>query len=127
MFEDSTWNRVIPHVLTLPVHQDYKVSKMFGLKLPKDASWRIGSTNNEILDNYCITLPDGRSIHIKVCKDHYLVHWDWYDPNAYPLKHLVFDAPVETLTILFLIDQSFLNGRVTNWAIKKATNFLTGK
>ena len=126
MLENFTWNRVINHVLTLPFHQDYKVSRMFGLNLPSYAEHRKGLVDEELLDNYCVALVDGSSIHIKVYKDHYLVHRDMYDPNIHPIKHLIFDAPMETLAGLFLIDQFLLKGRVTNWAIKKVTNFLSG-
>lgn len=125
MLENFTWNHVINQVLTLPFHQDHKVSRALGLKLPSYAKHRIGSTDEELLDNYCIALSDDSSIHIKVYKDYYLVHRDLYDPNIHPVKHMIFDAPKETLTMLFLIDQFVLNGRVTNWAIKKVTHFLS--
>ncbi|TLY03789.1 MAG: hypothetical protein E6K87_04215 [Thaumarchaeota archaeon] len=65
------------------------------------------------------------SIHIKVYKDYYLVHRDLYDPNIHPVKHLIFDAPKETLAGLFLIDLFLLNGRITNWAVNKITHFLS--
>ena len=125
MLENFTWNRIINQVLTLPVHQEHKVTRIFGLNLPSYAEHRIGFVDEELLDNYCVQLQNGSSIHIKVYKNHYLVHWDMYDPNTHPIKHLIFDAPKETLVALFLIDQFLLKGRVTNWAIKKATNFLS--
>lgn len=125
MITEYIWNRIISHVLTLPLHQDHKISRLLGLKLPNYAQHRLGFVDDELLDNYCILLQNGSSIHIKVYNNHYLVHWDLYDPNIHPVKHLIFDAPKETLIGLFLIDQLLLNGRVTNWAVKKVTNFLS--
>jgi|SRR5437899_11361448 len=125
MLENFTWNRVINHVLTLPIHQEHKVSRALGLKLPRYAEHRAGFVDEELLDNYCIALFDGSSIHIKVYKDYYLVHRDLYDPNIHPIKHLIFDAPKETLAGLFLIDLFLLNGRITNWAVNKITHFLS--
>ena len=125
MFENFLWDREINHVLTLPIHQEHKVSRVLGLKLPTYVQHRVGFVDDELLDNYCIALLDGSSIHIKVYENHYLVHRDWYDPNIHPVKHLIFDAPKETLTALFLIDQFLLNGRITNWAVNKVTNFLS--
>lgn len=124
MFENFVWNCVINHVLTLPVHQDYKISKMFSLKLPSYALWRIGLTNNEILDNYCIALQDGRSIHIKIYKDHYLAHWDQCDPNLDPLGHLWHDAKKELFVGLLVADQILTGGKARKWTIKKGKEIL---
>jgi hypothetical protein len=124
MLTDFLWNRIINHVVTLPIHQDHKVSRALGLKLPSYAEHRLGFIDDEILDNYCIALIDGSSIHIKVYENYYLIHRDWYDPNIHPVKHLIFDAPKETLAGLFLIDQFLLNGRVTNWVVNKVSQVL---
>lgn len=124
MLESFTWNRIISHVLTLPVHQEHKVSKIFGLKLPSYAMPRLGFVDNELLDNYCILLSDGCSIHIKVYKDHYLVHWDKRDPNLDPLGHLWHDAKKELFLGLVVADQIFLDGKIRKWAIKKISELL---
>lgn len=37
-------------------------------------------------------LPDGAGAHVLEFSDHYLVHWDRFDPQAHLLKHLWIDA-----------------------------------
>lgn len=124
MFEDFTWNRIISYVLSLPKHQDYKVSRRFGLKLPSNALPRLGFTTNGVLDNYCVIQPDGHSIHIKVYKDHYEVHWDQRDPNLDPLGHLWHDAKKELFTGIIVADELLLNGKIRKLAIKKLAQLL---
>lgn len=124
MLTDFMWNRTINHVLTLPVHRDHKVSRRFGLKLPSYANYRIGFVDDKLLDNYCVVLIDGRSVHIKVYQDNYLVHWDQRDPNLDPLGHLWHDAKKELFLGLIVADEILLNGKIRKWAISKASQVL---
>jgi len=89
----ESWDNLIHHILRLPVHQDIAVSKSAILS-PLEEGFRvsIGEFKGQMAD-FRRPMPDGRSIHVKEFKKHFLAHWDFRDPSLDPLGHLVQDAP----------------------------------
>jgi len=89
----DSWSNLIYRVLKLPVHQDIAVSKSAILSpLEEGFIESIGDFKGQVAD-FRRPMPDGRSIHVREFKKHFLVHWDFRDPSLDPLGHLVQDAP----------------------------------
>ena len=98
------WNEVIGNVIAggnalIPKMDD------IGREVPKpDESGlfhrSIGEQKGQIAD-YRRSLEHSESgVHIIEFSDHYSVHIDRYDPDRYPVKHLVHDSPRTLLQIL---------------------------
>jgi len=94
-----SWEQVIGTVLSYPKHTNIIVLPTIVPSLPDDFKQRIGILLNGCLAHFSKRLPDGKSIHVRVYKDHYKVHWDQKDPNKDPWGHLVYDAPEWLLAI----------------------------
>jgi len=107
--KNYSWRDAVRNVLNLPKHKDLKVMKWF-LTHPVKAGFKeaIGEPLGQKTD-YRLTLPDGRSIHVREYDYYYLMHWDERDPTVDPVGHLVKDAP-HWLVILGLIVLGILGG-----------------
>ena len=86
------WSQIIEDVKQLPHQQDVSV--------PKDSVAHPQTVGIPyVWGAYRFTIPDGRAIDIKEDGDHYLVHWDWHNPETHLFEHAINDAPLLWLLI----------------------------
>ena len=92
--ELTDWKKIINEVLKRRPHQNIIVSKHHLAKHPSECGFvkTLGIPRGQIND-YELTLKDGRRVHVVEFKDYYKVHWDILSPRVSPLGHLICDAP----------------------------------
>jgi len=75
----------------MPPHVELKIPA-YCLPHPERAGFRksIGGAPGV---HYRLPLPDGSSVHVRLYKGYYYVHWDIRDPSVDPIGHLLHDAP----------------------------------
>jgi len=86
------WSRIIEYVKQFQHQEDVLVPKD-SIVDPKTAGipYTWGA--------YRLTIEDGRAIDIKEEGDHYLVHWDWHNPETHLIQHAIEDAPLLWLLV----------------------------
>ena len=103
MYSQTSLNNTINSVLTKPAHEDVKYEKhLLDVDLLQQHRSILADSDGQI-DNYRITLKDGRDIHIKEYDDHYKIHWDHANPSKDPITHLIKDAPHWLVVLLLAI------------------------
>ncbi|ADL18478.1 hypothetical protein ASAC_0070 [Acidilobus saccharovorans 345-15] len=88
------WDDVVKVVLSMPPHRDLALLKS-QLPSPRLSGFRrrwLSEPRGQRAD-WEKVMPDGRSVHVREYRDHYLVHWDIASPSRSALRHLVYDAP----------------------------------
>jgi len=80
--------QVVRH--SMPPHVELKIPA-YCLPHPERAGFRqsIGGAPGV---HYRLLLPDGSSVHVRLYKGYYYVHWDIRDPSVDPIGHLLHDA-----------------------------------
>jgi len=88
-----SWFAIMRSVLTKPPHVDVIIPKDMVLD-PKEEGIKetIGEPQGQIQD-YELTLQDGRRIHIRKFEKFYKAHWDKFSPIINAVEHLRHDAP----------------------------------
>jgi len=88
-----SWFAISRNVLTKPPHVDVIIPKDMAPD-PKEEGIKetIGEPQGQIQD-YELTLQDGRRIHIRKFEKFYKAHWDKFSPIINAFEHLRYDAP----------------------------------
>ncbi|MEW6044034.1 MAG: hypothetical protein AB1608_07195 [Thermoproteota archaeon] len=95
------WQETIELVLTFEKHVDLQIWQSMLPPMPDYFVSRLGDADGQIA-NYGVALDDGKGIHLKVYKEgFYRIHWDKKDPNRDPFGHLMYDAPLYFVAIIF--------------------------
>lgn len=90
----GSWSSIIPHILSRPAHQDIEISADEIVEPEtENISETIGEPQGQ-LNDYGITLEDGRRIHIRRFETVYRIHWDLVSPTVNAIEHLRRDAPL---------------------------------
>ena len=86
------WWNIEREVLQLPVHTDLKISK-WSVSHPRDSGFYPSTGERICTAHWRKRLYDNKGLHVCEFADHYLIHWDWIDPSANWIGHLILDAP----------------------------------
>ncbi|MGI0070269.1 MAG: hypothetical protein ACREA3_02680 [Nitrosotalea sp.] len=87
-----SWETVFVTALAYPAHTEVIVEPwMVPSQLPDYCHPRIASLTGQKAD-YGVSLPDRRSIHIKLYDYFFTVHWDIRDPQQDALGHIFYDV-----------------------------------
>lgn len=95
----KNWKEFSDFILQYDAHQDIEFDKRFFRKEDLQALQSIWADSDGQKENYRISLPDGKGIHIKEYENTFKVHWDKSDPRTDPIGHLLKDAPHHIPTI----------------------------
>ena len=86
------WWDIQRQVLEKPVYEDVKISKASVIH-PRYSSEFYRSIGTTVCNaHWRKLLPDGKCLHACEFDDHYLVHWDYFDPKDNPWGHILLDA-----------------------------------
>jgi hypothetical protein len=91
------WNEVISNTLVSGSMEVPKINGS-GYKIPDPEESglfhrSVGERKGQVADFRCSVGNSTSGIHVVEFEDHYSVHVDRYDPDRYPVRHLVHDSP----------------------------------
>lgn len=97
------WRVVREHVLLTDAGLNARFDKHM-LPPPKEAGFRRSLGQDlRARKHWRRALPNGAGLHVLEFDDHYLVHWDRFDPQAHLLGHLWHDARSVSATMVALL------------------------
>ncbi|MCL4439005.1 MAG: hypothetical protein M1616_06570 [Candidatus Thermoplasmatota archaeon] len=101
---EDFWNEVITDTISSGSLEITKIG-VNGEKIPSPEDSgifhrSIGERKGQIADFRCPLDGTESGVHVVEFEDHYSVHIDRYDPDRYPVRHLVHDSPKTLFQII---------------------------